>query len=435
MTGANNPTVLVLAPAFPPSAESGVYRTLKFVKYLERSMWSSVVVSLVPDVYSVLDEDLTAEIPDHVCVYRTSFPRIVARLRDWVDGSTFNPSGTAGQSRTSLWRSILRKLNIFLLPDAFIAWLPYAVLACKAAVRRHHPIVLFASAPPSSAAVIGAMVSRLFALPLVVDFRDGWTVEPYYRQKGRERNWLRYWVEDRLESIVFRQAERVLCQQEVMARSYIAKYPRWGQKITVLNNGFDEDDFVGIKPYEFGRPTLLHTGFLEDRRNPEVFFRALAILRSRRPEVVDKWQVLLVGRTERSFPALVNEVGLEGVVRFHDNVSHRSALSMMLGSSALLLLTGGDESELPGKLFEYIGSRRPIFAVAHPEGESARVMEAAQAGKVVPGASPEAIAAGLESFLDALVPGEASEQKIDLYKLTRQYATEKLAMVLDEVKR
>ena len=434
MNNASEPTLLVLAPAFPPSAESGVHRTLKFVKYLQCFGWSSVVVSLSPEAYPFLDEDLGREIPDHVAVYRTGFPSVVRKARDWVDESTTHPSSAVSRRSRQSWKRLLRWSNIVLVPDTSIAWLPYAVRASMAAVRKHHPRALLVSAPPSSVTVIGAIVSRLSSLPLIVDFRDGWTVEPYYRQRDERRSRLRYWTEGRMESLVFRRADRILCQQEVMASDYMAKYPKWRDKIRVLNNGFDEEDFAGLRPHSFERPTLLHTGYLEDRRNPEGFFRALALLRNRRPDVLKKWQVLLVGRARTDYPAMVGALGLHEFVRFHDSVSHRTALSMMLGASGLLLLTGGDESELPGKLFEYIGSRRPIFGVAHPRGQSAMVVEAAKAGMVVPNGDPATIAAGLEAFLDGPVSGGSIDRDDSLYRFTRRNAAEQLAKVLDEVR-
>ena len=411
-----------------------MHRTLKFVKYLKCFGWSSIVVSLSPDAYPFLDEELGREIPEHVVVYRTGFPSLVRRAQSLIDESTPYPSVSSNRKRPPSWKRLLRWSNIVLMPDTSIAWLPYAVKASVAAIRRHRPCALLVSAPPSSVAVIGAIVSRLTSLPLIVDFRDGWTVEPYYRHGAGRRNQLRYWVEGRLESLVFRRAARILCQQEVMARDYMAKYPRWREKIGVLNNGFDEEDFVELRPYAFEHPTLLHTGYLEDRRNPERFFRALALLRTRRPDLLNGWQVLLVGRARTDYPAMVGELGLEDLVRFHDNVSHRTALSMMLGATGLLLLTGGDDSELPGKLFEYIGSKRPIFAVAHPKGQSATVVEAANAGIVVPNNDPATIAAGLEAFLGGSLLGGPINRDDNLYRFTRRSAAQQLAKVLDEIR-
>ena len=428
-----NPTVLVLAEAFPPSAESGVYRTFSFVKYLERSGWSPVVLTLAPEAYRFLDEDLGQRIPEDLVVYRTRFPGFVRRLQGWVDSSTASPSAMSGPKTATSWKRLLRRLNFFLIPDTSIAWLPYAVRGCVTAVRRHRPRVLLASAPPASTAVIGMVVSRLLSLPLIVDFRDGWTVEPYYRHERQAHGGLRYGLEGVLEPMVFRRASRVLCQQAVMARDYRAKYPRWRHKISTLNNGFDEDDFVDAPRYAFDRPTLLHAGYLEDRRNPENLFRGLAILRRKRPDIVDKWRVVLVGRSRADFPRMASDADVGDLVQFQGQVSHRTAVSMMLGASGLLLLTGGDESELPGKLFDYLGSRRPIFAVAHPEGESARVIKEAGAGMVVPGTGPEDIAAGLELFMDRVACRDAVHNETDLYPFTRRYASEQLATVLDDV--
>ncbi|MBI4538188.1 MAG: glycosyltransferase [Gemmatimonadetes bacterium] len=424
--------VLILAPAFPPSAESGVYRTLKFVKYLGLLGWRSVVVTPSQDAYPFLDAGLAEEIPREIVVYRTRFPGLARAVRDWLDPSAMGSAAQGDRRRRAMAR-VVRRLNVLVIPDVYVTWLPFAVLASVRARRRHRPGVVLASAPPSSVAVIGAVVSRLLSLPLVIDFRDGWTVEPFYRGSGKPGNALRYWLEGKLERLVFRRARYVICQQSVMACDYARKYPIWREKLVVLNNGFDEDDFKEVKPFRFDRPTLLHTGYVEDRRNPEVFFRALALLRMRRRELLERFQVVFVGRVRADYPRLAAEIGVGDVVRFWGHVDHRTALSMMLGASALLLLTGRHPSELPGKLFEYLGSRRPVFGLAVPGGEAARVIEMAEAGVVAVGEDPGEVARALEDFLERVVSGGWNPGSVDLSRFTRRAATEALAGLLERV--
>ena len=424
---------MILASAFPPSGESGVHRTLKFVKFLGRFGWRPVVVSPSSDAYPVLDWSLQKDIPEDVAVYRARFPALVRRIRTWASTSASHHSAVSSRRHSRSWVRFLRNFNLLLVPDSYIAWLPSAVARCISAFRRHRPRVLLVSSPPPSVTVIGAIVSRLLSVPLIIDFRDGWTVEPYYRDGWRKRNPVRYWVEARLETMVLKRAKRIICQQAVMARDYVDKYPWLREKITVLNNGFDEEDFAEAQPYPFDRPALVYTGYLEERRNPNRFFQALVLLRNSRPELVEGLRVLLIGRAREDYPSLADDLDLGGVVEFQDHVDHDTAISMIRGALGLLLLTGGDESELPGKLFEYLGARRPIFAVAHPCGQSAQIIRAAKAGLVVSGATAKEIAVGLETFLDGVASGQWAHQQADRYRFTRQYAAEQLANVLNQV--
>ena len=64
--------VLMAAYYFPPLAGSGVFRSLKFAKYLPRFGWQPTVISTdrPPDGWSYADESLIAEIPADVEVIR-----------------------------------------------------------------------------------------------------------------------------------------------------------------------------------------------------------------------------------------------------------------------------------------------------------------------------------------------------------------------------
>ena len=74
---------------------------------------------------------------------------------------------------------------------------------------------------------------------------------------------------------------------------------------------------------------------------------------------------------------------------------------MRLQSKAdvLLLLQWNSPSEagnIPGKLFEYLGARRPILALGYPEGEMARIIQERAAGFF--SNDPPAIAERLEAW-------------------------------------
>jgi hypothetical protein len=51
----------------------------------------------------------------------------------------------------------------------------------------------------------------------------------------------------------------------------------------------------------------------------------------------------------------------------------------------LLLIMGKEEGTaiVPGKVFEYLGARRPILAIVHPDGESAGLVRQTNTGVVI----------------------------------------------------
>jgi glycosyltransferase involved in cell wall biosynthesis len=59
--------------------------------------------------------------------------------------------------------------------------------------------------------------------------------------------------------------------------------------------------------------------------------------------------------------------GIESSVHLAGRVPHTESLRRMQSATALLAVQSPeDDVHVPGKLFEYIGARRPIFAMSRP---------------------------------------------------------------------
>jgi glycosyltransferase involved in cell wall biosynthesis len=160
-------------------------------------------------------------------------------------------------------------------------------------------------------------------------------------------------------------------------------------------------------------------------------FKALMELR-RFSQRADNLSLRFVGRTEPQYLAAVQQSGLEDAVKFDSPVDHRTAVSMMKGADGLLLITRGDKCELPGKLFEYLGSGRPILALAPADGEAARVVQETGAGIVVDPFDVGCIREALTQFLEWMHNRPAPPPG-SLEPFTREYATRRLVAVLEQV--
>ena len=110
----------------------------------------------------------------------------------------------------------------------------------------------------------------------------------------------------------------------------------------------------------------------------------------------------------------------------------------MLDSSALLLVQRHPayRMALPGKLFEYIGARRPIVAVVPPGTEMETLVEGHADARVVPAEQPELIAATVERLLAEHGAGELQAPRVPAEVtagLERRAQARKLAGILDAV--
>ena len=115
------------------------------------------------------------------------------------------------------------------------------------------------------------------------------------------------------------------------------------------------------------------------------------------PGARDKCRAIFLGPRESENDEAAVSLGLSGVVSFRDTVPHAETLKIERSSHILVLIKHANplyDGLVPGKLYEYIGLRRPILALA-PEGEAAAIVRRHRRGEVVPHGDPAKIADAL----------------------------------------
>ena len=445
-------TLLVVAYFFPPLGGGGVQRTVKFVKYLRPLGWRAEVVTVRAAGSWVLDPTLAADLPADTVVHRTAaltWPDLLALVpgRRAPGRDAGSPRGrqlgapAAVPVRSSAAFRWLRRLSsFFLVPDAYAGWFPFALARARDRLAAGGVDVLLTTSSPDTAHLVGLVLRERFAVPWVADFRDPWVRRLTFEAPTRLHRRLHTWLEGR----VLARADRVVVTNEATRDDFLARHPAVpADRFAVVPNGYDPEDLTDIRhlprapePRPGGRLVLAHTGLLSGRRTLEPILAALARLLAERPLVRERIHIRQVGPRESVNDALVSAAGLADCVTFLPPVRHREILTEMIGADALLLLEAGEPRGsliTPGKIFEYLASRRPILAVV-PEGPAAALVRATGAGAVVEPGDSVGLARLLARWLDDGPPPSQVRDE-DLAPFGRPALAGRLAEVLDGVAR
>jgi glycosyltransferase involved in cell wall biosynthesis len=116
------------------------------------------------------------------------------------------------------------------------------------------------------------------------------------------------------------------------------------------------------------------------------------------PNLSDRIQLVVAGRSEFDERRLVDEVRLGGVVRQLGHLPREQSLALQRAAHTLILLTSDARSEATGKLYEYLAAKRPIIALADGN-EAARIVSSTATGQVVPPNDVAAIADAIRAAL------------------------------------
>jgi glycosyltransferase involved in cell wall biosynthesis len=269
--------------------------------------------------------------------------------------------------------------GIIAYPDARKGWIPFAVEAIRRLGRSEKIDAVLSSAYPFTCHLIGRRAKEILKCPWVADFRDLWTQHHYYSY-GR----IRRAVESRLERRTVGSADALVTVSAPWAELLRQKFHE--QAVHWITNGFDPGDFPS-ETQELTRTfSISHTGQLYDRkRDPTDLLEVMGDMI--REGVIPRAEVRIrfYGSPEPGWlPALVERYGLGDVVEIYGLIPRTEALACQQKSQLLLLLIGPNAPELvghyPAKIFEYLGSRRPILALGGPPGVVSDLLRETNAG-------------------------------------------------------
>lgn len=441
-------TVLLVAYYFPPSASVGARRTLKFARYLPEFNWRPVALTVNENLFA--DKDLpSTEQVRHVPVYRTrcwSFDRLARNLRGRTNHTADVDLQTDHRSRIyRLLVGIKRLLQSLMIPDTEIGWLPFALYRGLKVIRQEKVKLIYASSPPPTTIIVGALLSLFSKKPLVIDLRDSWAIHPDWLYLAENQGILspiyraRVLFERALERLILKRAKAIVLNTEAMREIYRASHPASAKNMITITNGYDASDFQPACQHQAQDDffSLVFIGSYYGFHSPDYFLRGLHYLLNDKPEVVKLLRVKIVGELETASSwQLLRELGLNELVQVVDRVPHQEAITWLKKADALLLTLPPVIMVnwwIPAKLFEYLAAKKPIFAVM-PEGAAARLICESGRGILVDPHNPEKISDELYQLCVSARKGGVKNGGINIEQFEYRVLTSKLADLFDQVR-
>ncbi len=376
--------VLIVSFAFPPSNVIGAVRVGKLARYLDQR--GHDVRVLATDV--VEDRSLPLEISRERVLYTGYCQRQhwVDRVARWLRGQTALQAGVRhkdargqdGAPARSLRQTFRRHYFALIhIPDMRTDWVRTAIPEGRQLMEEWRPEIIFASAPPNTGLIVASRLARAHKVPWVADFRDLWADNQYYSEPGWRKR-----IDALLEQRILRSAAGLVTVSPIWAEQLRRRH---GKDVTVVYNGYAEEDFPPLAPRADpgGSLTIRYMGSIyRGFRDPSVLFSAIALL----PEELrtrinveffsDAGDAVLDGAAAHR---------VESAVVVKPRVPYRHALALQMQADILLLLQSSDprdEGNLPAKLFEYLYARRPILFIGYERGIAARLVIERRAGLV-----------------------------------------------------
>jgi Glycosyl transferase 4-like domain/Glycosyl transferases group 1 len=453
---------LCIAYAFPPVNRSGTHRTVGFVRHLFDRGFDATVITAKPDGESI-DETLCDRVPDSTRVVQTrcrdlvsllkrlsipgkrSVQRVATSEKDNGSRHDARQREAAGVGASSIEKDAAPRgmrewvSRLLQTPDSKIGWIPSAADAGLAAIRRDKPEVIYSTSPYVSAHIVAMILKWRTKLPWVADFRDPWGDNPFrefgFKSVGRVDAWL--------ERLVLRNASHIVMNTPTARDALCKRYPTLAGKCSTITNGIDFDLIESVVPQRVVPDdcfSLTHCGQFYGKRSPQPWFDALRKIRATDPTLAARIRLVLVGAAVydgRDLADLAAEAGVGDLVIVTGKKSHAETLSIMAGSDALALATNvgaGSELQIPNKLFEYLGMRKPIVAAVDARSPAKAILEdVGLAYSICAPGDVHGLARAIRECFVRVSTDDVTWEASAVKKLGREYQAAALARIIERL--
>ncbi len=440
--------VLIISYYWPPTGGSGVQRWVKFAKYLPQEGWQPVVYTPENPEQLAVDASLAAEVPDEAEIVRKRIFEPYSFYRRLLNGSGHSREAVEvnpvnAQNKSFVQKAAMWVRGNFFRPDPRCLWIRPSVRFLKKYLAEHPVDLIVSTGPPQSMHIIGMKLARATGLPWIADFRDPWTKIFYFKHLAMSRRTVRW--HERMEKKVLDGADCVVAVSPLVQEEF--------RKMTLtpvelVTNGFDECDFDGAGPYgsspddgsgssangSGGDFVLTHTGLFAADGNPTVLWEVLAEKCADDRAFAKALKIKLIGKTDVQITGAIEAAGLGDCLIDMGYQPHDKAIEEQRGASLLILPLRKEpeyKAVLPGKLFEYMASMRPVLGIGQPDGAMAMILKQTGTGVVLDWNDREALREHVNDCWQKHLSGTLTTDGADISQFTRRNLTKRMVELFE----
>lgn len=374
--------VLIITYYWPPAGGIGVLRCLKIAKYLRRFGWEPVIYTAEKAAYPYEDQGNFKDIPEGIEVIKGPIWEPFALFKKLSGRKSSEAINNVVHVRTAKqgWvdRLAIWVRGNYFIPDARAKWIKPSVKLLSKYLSENPVDAIFSDGPPHTNTRIAGLLNQQFDIPWLADFQDPWTQVDYYQlfpiSKKADA------LHRKMEQETFEWASKIT----IASPSWAKDLEAIGAKdVSVLYYGYDEADFEGKQPQMDQKFTIVHTGLLGHDRSPDNLLKVCQELSAEQPEFAQDLALKWIGQVDFSVIEKAKELGLEGNLNLVGTVDRNAAIQATLNAQLLLLPLNKAENikgRLPGKLYEYLRSRRPIIVLGPSNADAVQIVEESMAG-------------------------------------------------------
>lgn len=421
--------ILIITYYWPPAGGPGVQRWLKFVKYLPDFGVQPIVYIPENPTYPIVDENLVQEVSDKAIILKQNIfePYQLASFLSKNKTKKMNSGIIPNQKKQNFLDKTLLWIrgNLF-IPDARVFWVKPSVAFLEKYIVENNIDTIVTSGPPHSLHLIGLELKQKLDLKWFADFRDPWTTIGYHKSLRLSR--FASQKHKALEHQVLNTADTIIVTSKTTKTEFQAITTK---PIAVITNGYDTENVE--KQTLDSKFSLAHIGSFLSERNPLILWESLVELSTEIPDFKSHLEVKLIGAVSQEVLETITQFGLKPYLNNLGYVSHTEAIAHQRKSQVLLLIEINSEdtkSIIPGKLFEYMVSNRPIIAIGPKDSDFAEIITETNTGVFFDYSEKMKLKSVILDFYNQFLEGKLQANGVGLQRYSRKNLTKELSQLI-----
>jgi len=422
--------ILIITYYWPPAGGPGVQRWLKFAKYLPDFDIQPIVYVPENPTYPIVDANLEKEVSEKVIVLKNKI------FEPYQLASVFSKNKTQKISsgiipnkkkQTFLEKTLLWIRGNLFIPDARVFWVKPSVSYLEKYIIENNIDTVITSGPPHSLHLIGMILKQKLKITWFADFRDPWTTIGYHKSLRLSVRAER--KHKALEYRVLNTADKIIVTSKTTKTEFEAITNR---PITVITNGYDNEPVTKVELDS--KFSLAHIGSFLSERNPVILWESLIELIQEIPDFGSHLELKLIGKVSQEVLDTISQFKLDPYLNNLGYLSHSEAILHQRNSQVLLLIEINSEetrSIIPGKLFEYMVSNRPIIAIGPKDSDFSEIITETNTGTFFEYNEKEKLKNTIKLYYNQFLEGKLQSYAVGLQKYSRKNLTKELVQLIN----
>ena len=401
---------------------------MKFVKYLPEYNIKPILYIPENPNYPIYDYSLNDEVSEKLEIIKNPITEISNIISNSKSLNLIRSGNIPNPKEQSLFQRLLFFIrgNLF-IPDMKILWKNKFIDFIENYLSKTKIDVVITTGPPHSLHLIGYELKKRLNIKWISDFRDPWVNLNYLNRfhllpsvKRRHK---------KLRDKVLINSNSVIVTSEKLKKLYKEIAPN----IFKITNGYDyEYSTVNID----SKFSISHIGSLYPERNPKYLWDIIDEICINNEEFRSNLQINFIGNTSEKIIKYLSNKTFKSCVKFFDYVDYKRAIEFMCSSQILLMIEVNDNDSsyaIPGKLFDYLNSKRPIIAIGPDRSEVNQILYDTNAGKFFNYNESINLKLHIENLYNQYEMGSISYDAKNISIYRRKNLTEELSKIINKV--